>query len=182
MWYARCDYIARLVPPHRFNARLLTAATPDTTPKCLDWMLGTNRFAQEHWAASHPSAVIKDVLPYRTRRGAPVRYLYATHGVPDPASWDPAPSLFPRPGMAVESFLLPRHASYLPCSAVSFRERQYAAAFGPAAAAGAACDPDGLRRAWPGAALRAFRAAPGPVRRSKPAAAFVDDIERLGAY
>jgi hypothetical protein len=174
MWYARCAYISKLAPPREFTARLLTV---EPKPNCKDWMLGINRAAQEHWATSHPSLVVQDVLPYYTAIGEPINYRWSIFDVPDPTSWQPDPRLFPRPGMTVARFLLPYFLPDLGCSAVSYREQQYAAVFGRAETEGAARE--GFRSTWPSVARDAFNASGGPV--SAPARAFLDDIDRHAA-
>jgi hypothetical protein len=173
MWYARCAYISKLAPPREYAARLLTVRPK---PHCKDWMLGINRAAQEHWATSHPSVVVQDVLPYHTATGQPINYRWSIFDVPDPTSWQPDPRLFPRPGMTTTAsrFLLPYYLPNLACSAVSYREEQYAAVFGRAATEGAARE--GFRRTWPGVARAAFNASGGPV--PAPARAFLEDIDR----
>lgn len=178
MWYARCAYIAALAPPRDFDARLRSAQPPPAP--CEDRFLGIRRYAQEYWALSHPSVAVTDLLPYRTARGAPIAYRWALFDLPDPAAWEPDPRPFPRPGMAdsADRFLLPYYLPDLGCSAAAYRDRQYAAVFGPgAAAAAAACG--GFHAAWPAVALAAFNASRGPLPPS--AAAFVADMERHAA-
>lgn len=58
MWLARCNYIAKLVDPQKFQAYLLQQMPeyPDNRA-----CLGTGRFAHEHWVHSHPTVMPCDV-------------------------------------------------------------------------------------------------------------------------
>ena len=40
-------------------------------------MMGVDRSAQEHWATSHPSAVVYDVLPYAGRDKHEIAYCWS---------------------------------------------------------------------------------------------------------
>jgi hypothetical protein len=76
MWLARCDYICTLPPPANFS-RLLDSV--ELTAGCKPWMLGVGRAAQEHWATSHPSAVVYDVLPYNSTNGTRLTYRWCLY-------------------------------------------------------------------------------------------------------
>jgi hypothetical protein len=88
MWLARCGYISTLSPPAGFSSLLDTV---ERTPGCQPWMLGVDRSAQEHWATSHPSAVVYDVLPYASTDGRRLAYRWCDSARRPPVSAAAAP-------------------------------------------------------------------------------------------
>ena len=102
MWFARCDYIARLLRPTHFRA-LMDSVAP--IPTCFNYFLGSGRFADEFWVLSHPAAIAVDVMPLRTIEGKPIRYGWAYYDLPQPEAWSPSPAKFPRPGLTALLFL-----------------------------------------------------------------------------
>lgn len=118
MWHASCRYIAKLLPPETFEA----AMNDIPTPSCPDWAVAQNRFAYEHWAVSHPSLTASDVLP------SDQPYVWAYNNLPDPASWTPQLSTFPRPELASSFYF--ENTDVMHCSFKSHRVRQYELLYG----------------------------------------------------
>ena len=140
MWLARCDYVAKLHPPATFT-QAMAAATNDVRNLrgCMPAIIGSGRFAQEHWVLSHPSVVASDVLPLPSSPAAPL-YTWAYHDLPDPQSWTPDLRTFPRPGLPVSPFLAKGFLlSRLACSSESHRLFEYRALYGAGATAGLPC-------------------------------------------
>lgn len=147
MWAARCAYIRRLVPPDELGIRLGALGEP---PGCADCYVGTNRFASELWVVSHPTAVIKDILPLLDDKGNPIRYVWAYEYLPDPHSWTPVLASFPRDGISAEGFFTEGYVQLAMCSTMSLREAQYVAAYGEGVLMG--LPGNGLYCAWGGLA------------------------------
>jgi len=68
-WVAKCEYIRKLIPPNQFN-QSMTELVSKVREKFefqhhqnRDSWLGIDRYAQEHWAYSHPSINPCDLLP-----------------------------------------------------------------------------------------------------------------------
>ncbi len=86
MWWARCDYVVKLIPPREFPAAMAKAAKSARD----NAMLGTGRYSYEHWIASHPSARVADVLPTE------FSFCWNYKGQPPASEWSPQWALFPR--------------------------------------------------------------------------------------
>ena len=172
MWLARCDYIATLRRPADFEAAM-GAAARDREPECEPWMVGADRFSQEHWVLSHPSAVVADVLPL-----SDPLFVWGYDDLPDPGSWAPALATFPRPSLPFAPFLGPRREffPFLACAYPSRRAQEYEALFGPGAAAGLPCASMHCR--WYPAVLAQLRDAVGE---ASPVGAFLRDLFSEGA-
>lgn len=121
MWAGRCSYISRLKPATEFK--------PDRPihidPKCADYLVGTDRYSDEFWVVSLPSAVITDVLPLTSE------YVWGNKGAPNVSSWEPEFARFPRPGLTAVRLLNEDSYLYaLDCSKPSIRRHQYITAYG----------------------------------------------------
>ena len=51
MWAARCDYVAQLYQPSKFQQRMRRFHPAGSTPACI----GRQRWAAEHWVHTHPA-------------------------------------------------------------------------------------------------------------------------------
>jgi len=51
MWAARCDYVAQLYQPSKFQQRMRRFHPTGSTPACI----GRQRWAAEHWVHTHPA-------------------------------------------------------------------------------------------------------------------------------
>ena len=56
MWIAKCSYIQNLLPIANFTPKVAEIVQEYLTncTYCPDWSIGTNRYANEHWAYTHP--------------------------------------------------------------------------------------------------------------------------------
>lgn len=73
-WSASCRYIEQLLPPKHFNANMTNFFNTSTERESYltfhgvfqegTWVLGTERFAYEHWVGSHPYLTPCDVSPW----------------------------------------------------------------------------------------------------------------------
>ncbi|CAK0829420.1 unnamed protein product [Prorocentrum cordatum] len=109
MWLARCDYVARLIPPLTFESAMASAVRTAVEKGVLSGAdppyFGLGRFSAEHWLSSHPSHAPCDVC------GNP-RYTFKlranpafTRG-PPPVKWAPELRAHPRPDMPLSAFCM----------------------------------------------------------------------------
>jgi len=113
MWVARCDYVARLFPPLKFQSAMATVERAASKNGILknahrsEPILGLGRYSAEHWLSSHPSHAPCDVC-------GETRYLHSLRDIMKrelrlghkrfAVDWVPKLHAIPRPDLPLMPF------------------------------------------------------------------------------
>lgn len=130
MWWARCDYIKRLIPPLQFQPAMdiLKQTAYRGDPEIyIPHHRGMGRYAFEHWVASHPSLRAVDNLPFGLS-SANSTFLTGYDNLPDTSAqrWKPVCSRAPRAEIPLATFL----GHHFPASPLPSRQwKQYHALY-----------------------------------------------------
>lgn len=137
MWWARCDYVRRLIPPVQFQAEMENVARsayradPSAWNESMHAWRGIQRYALEHWVGSHPSLRAVDTLPVGSSPGN-LTYTSGYFFLPNSSAqpWKPVCARAPRAEIPQDIFLGEYHfdKSALP----SLRWKEYDDLYGTA--------------------------------------------------